>query len=153
MIDSFIRNVFRLKFPFIMTITYTLVIIMSLPTPNWTLLQKNIDTTNYSVLSTGNFNVLGFDWVRGVPLPKCNFYSKLEGDAIYTSTCLLGCTQHPAKVFTEYNHLSTCFADGVLKPGACHPSLSLKFVMHYAILTPCHIMSISTINMVWGTIQ
>jgi len=40
MIDSFIRNVFRLKFPFIMTIIYIMVIITSLPTPNWTLLQK-----------------------------------------------------------------------------------------------------------------
>jgi hypothetical protein len=55
-----------------------------------------------------------------VPLPNCHFYSKLEGDAIYTS-CFLGCTQHPDKVFTNFNHLSTCFADeGVLKPGACH---------------------------------
>jgi len=114
-----------------MTIIYTLVIIMSLPTPNWTLLQKNIDTKNHSVLLTGNFIVPGFDWERGVPLPNCNFYSKLEGDAIYTSTCLLGCTQHPGKVFTECNHLRTCFADDVLKPGACHPSTVTE--IHYAL--------------------
>jgi hypothetical protein len=106
-----------------MTIIYALVIIMPLPTPNWTLLQKNIDTINHSVLSIGNFSVPGFHWERGVPLPNCNFYSKLEGNAIYTSTCLLGCTQHTGKVFTECNHLSTRSADGVLKPGVCHPSI------------------------------
>lgn len=87
-------------------------------------ITKNIDTTNHSVLLTGNFNVPGFDWERGVPLTNCHFYSKLEGDAIYTSTCVLGCIQHPDKVFTNFNHLSTCFADkGVLKPGACHPPI------------------------------
>ena len=56
------------------------------------------------------------------PYQTLIFYSKLEGDAIYTSTCLLGPTQHLDKVFTNFNHLSTRFADeGVLKPGACNP--------------------------------
>jgi hypothetical protein len=59
-----------------------------------------------------------------VSLPNCHFYSKLEGIAIYTSTCLLGCNQQPDKVFTNFNHLSMCFADeGVLKTDAYHPPI------------------------------
>jgi len=60
MIDSFIRNVFRLKFPFIMTIIYIMVIITSLPTPNWTLLQKILilQITAFSWLEISMFLLL-----------------------------------------------------------------------------------------------
>ena len=82
---------------------------------------------------TGNFNAPGFDWERGVSLPNCHFYPKLEGDAIYTSTCFLGCTQHPDKDFTNFDHLSMWFADeGVLKPAACHPPIvtEIRYALH-----------------------
>lgn len=59
------------------------------PNTKLDVITKISDTTNHSVLLTGNFNVSGFDWERVVPPPNSHFYSKLEGDAIYTLTCLL----------------------------------------------------------------
>jgi hypothetical protein len=37
----------------------------------------------------GDFNALGFDWKSGLSLPNSHYYTKLKGDEIYTSTCLL----------------------------------------------------------------
>jgi hypothetical protein len=60
-----------------------------------------------------------------LPLPNCYLYSKLTGDTIYTSTCLLGLTQHLLTnssldlVFTNFDRVSTLFANiGVVKPNA-----------------------------------
>jgi hypothetical protein len=52
-------------------------------------MEKNHGTKNHSVPLMGDFNILNFDTERGLPLINCHFYSKLIGDAIYTSTCLL----------------------------------------------------------------
>jgi hypothetical protein len=41
----------------------------------------------------GDFNSPGFDWNRGLSLPNSHYYSKIKGDAIYTSTCLLNLIQ------------------------------------------------------------
>jgi hypothetical protein len=55
-------------------------------------LENKLDTRNYRVVLTGDFNTPGFDWKCGLPQQNCH-YSKLKGDAICTSTCLLGLTQ------------------------------------------------------------
>jgi hypothetical protein len=47
---------------------------------------ENTQNTN----NTRLFNAPGSKWENGTPLLKCHYYSKLKGDAIYTSTCLLG---------------------------------------------------------------
>jgi hypothetical protein len=48
-------------------------------------LENNLDTQNFHV----NFNIPRFDWKRGISQANCHYYSKLKGNAIYTSTCLL----------------------------------------------------------------
>jgi hypothetical protein len=53
-------------------------------------LENTLDTNNIRVILLGDFNAPGFNWDSGTPLPKCHYYSKLKGDAIYTSTYLLG---------------------------------------------------------------
>lgn len=84
-------------------------------------LEKNLD----SVLLIGDFNASNFDWERGI----C---SKLKGDAIYTSICLLGLTLLVATdnslelVYSNFNRVSTLFADVcVVKSDSCHPSLAI----------------------------
>ena len=75
----------------------------------------------------GDFSALNFDWKRGLPLPNCSFYSKLNSDAVYTTTCLLGFTQCLATdnslelVFSNFNRVYALFADvGVVQPDSCH---------------------------------
>jgi hypothetical protein len=41
----------------------------------------------------GDFNAPGFDWKSVLSLPNSHYYSKLKGDAIYTSMCLLNLNQ------------------------------------------------------------
>jgi hypothetical protein len=52
-------------------------------------LKNTLDTNNTHVILLRDFNVPSFNWASGTPLPKCHYYSKLKGDTIYTSTCLL----------------------------------------------------------------
>jgi hypothetical protein len=56
-------------------------------------LENTLDTNNTRVILLGDFNAPGFNWGNGTPLPKCHYYSKLKGNAIYTSTCLLDLRQ------------------------------------------------------------
>ncbi|PNF33582.1 hypothetical protein B7P43_G14684 [Cryptotermes secundus] len=56
-------------------------------------LENNLDTHNFRVIMVGDFNAPGFDWKSGLALPNSHYYSKLKGDAIYTSTCLLNLNQ------------------------------------------------------------
>jgi hypothetical protein len=56
-------------------------------------LENKLDSTNYRVILLGDFDVPGFDWEGGLPRENCQFYSKVRGDAIYTSTCFLGLGQ------------------------------------------------------------
>jgi len=68
-----------------------------------------------------------------VPSKKSYFYSKLIGDTISSSTCLLGLTQRLVTdnsldlVFANFSGVSTFFADaGVVKPGLCHPPVIIE---------------------------
>ena len=62
---------------------------------------------------------------RRLPQSDCHFYTKLNGDAIYTSTCVLGLTQ--CIVFNSVNRGSTLFAGaGVVKPDSCHPPIATE---------------------------
>lgn len=74
----------------------------------------------------GDFNTPNFDWEHGLPLPDCYYYySKLRGDAVYTSLCLLGLTQRIGTVhnknlldliFTNFDILEVTFVDmGMVK--------------------------------------
>jgi hypothetical protein len=56
-------------------------------------LEDKLDTNNFRVVIVGDFNAPGFDWDHGLSAPDCHYYSKLRGDAIYTSTCLLNLQQ------------------------------------------------------------
>jgi hypothetical protein len=56
-------------------------------------LENMLDTNNFCVILLGDFNVPGFNWECGTSLPSSDHYSKLKGDAIYTSACLLGLRQ------------------------------------------------------------
>jgi hypothetical protein len=56
-------------------------------------LENILGTNNIRVILRGDFNAPGFNWEIGAPLPKCHYYPKLKGVAIYTSTCLLGLRQ------------------------------------------------------------
>jgi hypothetical protein len=91
------------------------------------------DTKNQCVLLIGDFNVPNFDRERSLSLPNCYFYSKLKGDAVFTSTCLLGLTQHLLTdssldlVFTNFDRVCTFFTDaGVVKPNAFHPPIVIE---------------------------
>jgi hypothetical protein len=55
--------------------------------------ENSLDTNNTHDLLLADFKALGFNWESGTPLPKCHYYCKLKGDAIYPSTCLLGLRQ------------------------------------------------------------
>jgi hypothetical protein len=63
------------------------------PTDYFYHLQNTLDTNNTHIILLGDFNAPGFIWESGTSLLKCHYYSKLKGDAIYTSTCLLGLRQ------------------------------------------------------------
>jgi hypothetical protein len=74
----------------------------------------------------GDFNTPLFDWKRGLSQANCHYYSKLKGDAIFTSTCLLDLRQRIDAVgssslldiaFTNFSELNIDFIDsGMKKP-------------------------------------
>jgi hypothetical protein len=95
-------------------------------------LEKNFETKHQSVLLIGDFSAPNFDWERGLPLSNYSFYSKLNSDAVYTTTCLLDLTRCLATdnslelVFSNFNRVSAFFADvGVVAPDSCHPSIAI----------------------------
>jgi hypothetical protein len=101
-------------------------------------LENNLDTNNTRVILLGDFNAPGFNWESGTLLPKCNFYSKLKGEAIYTSTCLLGPRQC-VEAFDTLNMLDLNFAiftdlmsvpadSGLVAPDKYHPPLSINVI-------------------------
>jgi hypothetical protein len=68
-----------------------------------------------------------------LPLPNVCFYSKLKGDAIYTSTSLWGLTQRLLTdgsldlVFNNFDRVGTFFADeGVVKPDAFRQPIAIE---------------------------
>jgi hypothetical protein len=56
-------------------------------------LENTLDTKHFRVILLGDFNAPGFNWGLGSPLPNYHYYSKIKGDDIYTSACLLGLRQ------------------------------------------------------------
>jgi len=56
-------------------------------------LEKNHGTNNHSIPLMVDVNIPNFDLERGLSLLNCHTYSKLKGDAIHTSACLMGLTQ------------------------------------------------------------
>jgi hypothetical protein len=73
-------------------------------------LENTLDTNSFRIILLGDFNAPGFKWVRGSSLPNCCYYSKLKGDAIYTSACLLGLRQL-IKLADSRNLLDLVFAN------------------------------------------
>jgi hypothetical protein len=98
------------------------------------LLENMLDTNNLCVILVGDFNVPGFNWGCGLPLPNSRYYSKLKGDAVCTFTCLLGLRQCVEAVdshnlldlvFANFTDLKPVPADfGLVKPDSYHPPLS-----------------------------
>ncbi|PNF43033.1 hypothetical protein B7P43_G08782 [Cryptotermes secundus] len=96
-------------------------------------LEDRLDTKNFRVVIVGDFNAPGFDWNHGLAVPDCHYYSKLRGDAIYTSTCLLnlqqcidsvGSSNLLDLVFTNFNDYNITFPDsGIIKPDTYHPPM------------------------------
>jgi hypothetical protein len=79
----------------------------------------------------GGFNAPGFDWKSGLSMPNTHYYSKLKGDAIFTSTCLLNLNQCIDNVGSSnlldfiFSNLSdlgiTSLDSGLIKPDNYHP--------------------------------
>jgi hypothetical protein len=97
--------------------------------------ENTLDTNKTRIILLGDFNAPGFNWESGTPLSKCHYYSKLKGDAIYTSTCLLGPRQC-AEAIDSLNMLDLVFANftdlksvpahsGLVTPDTYHPPLSI----------------------------
>jgi hypothetical protein len=96
-------------------------------------LENYLDTHNFHVIMVGDFNAPGFDWKSGLSLPNSYYYSKLKGDAIYTSTCLLNlnqCTDNVGSsnlldlIFSNLSDLRITPVDpGRIKPDNYHPPL------------------------------
>jgi hypothetical protein len=57
-------------------------------------LENILDTYNFQVLVVRDFSVPGFGWKLGLSSSSSYYYIKLKGEAIHTSTCLLGLSQH-----------------------------------------------------------
>jgi hypothetical protein len=76
----------------------------------------------------GDFNTPSFDWKHGLSQTNYHYYSKLKGDAIYTSTCLLDLRQCIDTVgssslldlaFANFSELHINLIDsGIIKPDA-----------------------------------
>jgi hypothetical protein len=113
------------------TITSPLILNLKLLLITFAFLENNLDTQNFRVILMGDFNSPRFDWKRGLSQANCHYYSKLKGDAIYTSTCLLDLRQRTDVVggsslldlaFTNFSELRINFIDsGIIKHDAYHP--------------------------------
>ncbi|PNF20040.1 hypothetical protein B7P43_G05817 [Cryptotermes secundus] len=105
-------------------------------------LENNLDTHNFRVIMVGDFNAPGFDWKSGLALPNSHYYSKLKGDAIYTSTCLLNLNQCIDNVsgsnlldliFSNLSDISITPVDsGLIKPDNYHPPLIINICLSLA---------------------
>jgi hypothetical protein len=105
-------------------------------------LENTLDTNNTSIILLGDFNAPGFNWESGTPLLKCHYYSKLKGDAIYSSTYFLGLRQCVEAV-DSLNLLELVFANftdlksvpaysGFVTPDTYHLPLSIDVFLPYS---------------------
>jgi hypothetical protein len=89
----------------------------------------------------GDFNTPRFDCKRGLSQPNCHYYSKLKGEATYTSTCLLDLRQRIDAVgssslldlaFTNFSELNINFIDSdFIKPNAYHPPFVIDIFLPF----------------------
>jgi hypothetical protein len=104
-------------------------------------LEDSLDTHNFLVIMVGDFNAPGFDWKNGLSLPNSHYYSKLKGDAIYTSTCLLNLIQCIDTVGSSNlldlicsNLSDLCITPvdrGLIKPDNYHPPLITNIYLSF----------------------
>jgi hypothetical protein len=114
-------------------------------------LENKLDTHNFLVIIVGDFNSPGFDWKCGLPQPNCHSYSKLKGDAIFTSTYILNLTQCLDTdgrsnlldlIFSNLSDLCITPVDpGLIKPEYFHPPLNIKIHLPAAICTQNYVYS------------
>jgi hypothetical protein len=89
----------------------------------------------------GDFDAPGFDWKSGLSLPNSHYYSKLKGEAIYTSTCLLNLRQCIDTVgssnlldlfFYKLSDLRIALVDpGLIKPDNYHLPLIINIYLPF----------------------
>jgi hypothetical protein len=105
-------------------------------------LENMLDINNFHVILLRDFNAPGFNWRCGTSLPSSHHYSKLKGNAMYTSACLLGLGQLIEAadspnlldlVFANFSDLASAPADfGLIKPNAYHPPLIIcTYLQHF----------------------
>jgi hypothetical protein len=124
------RHINNKEFNFIIIIIIIIIII----TDYFLLLENILDTKNFGVILLGDFSAPGFNGESGSPLPSRHCYYELKGDAVYTSTSLLGlrlCVEgvdiHNLLdlVFTNFSDAKSVIADsGLVKPDTYHPGMS-----------------------------
>jgi hypothetical protein len=91
-IQNLAMDVYRLKSQFLTLEICLVEIITLLPILNVQFTFSSSKTSwihNIFVITADDFNTPGCDWKQGLHFSNCHSYSKLKGDAIYTSTCLL----------------------------------------------------------------
>jgi hypothetical protein len=112
--------------------------------------EHNLSAHLYRVIILGDFTVPKYDWINGTPLPNCHYYSKIKGNLIQATSCLLGLYQHNSSVangtlfdlvLTNINDLRVSVSDfPTVAPDNYHPPLhlNLKLTVDFqpAIMTP-----------------
>jgi hypothetical protein len=107
---SVIQSVWFSRYISTDTLIIIIIIIVVVIIDYFHLLENKLDTNSFHIVLLGDFNAPGFNWVRGSPLPGCHYYSKLKGDAIYNSACLLGLRQF-AVATDNHNLLDLVFSN------------------------------------------
>jgi hypothetical protein len=114
-------------------------------------LENNLETHNFRVITVGNFNACGFDWKIGLLVPNSHYYSKLKGDAIYTSTCFLNLNQCSRNlfhlIFSNISDISiTPVYPGLTKSDDYNPLLIINFCLSPVTSTQNYIHSYSKLS-------
>jgi hypothetical protein len=139
-------NVYGLKLPFCTVQICSFVTIDSPPDTRaevivnyFRFLEDKLDTHNFRVVMVGDFNTTGFEWNHGLSVPDCHYYSKLKGDAVYTSTCLLnmhqcidavGINNFLDLIFSNFSDIGITFLDsGIIKTGTYHNPLVIDIIL------------------------
>jgi hypothetical protein len=114
-------------------------------------LENCLETHNFLVIMVGDFNVPGFDWKSGMFLRNSHYYSKLKGDAIYTSTCLpnlnqridtVGSSNLLDLIFSNLSDLRITPVDpGLIKPDNYHPPLIINIYLPFSTCIQNYIYS------------
>jgi hypothetical protein len=102
-------------------------------------LEDRLDTKNFRAVMVWDFNTSGFGWNHGLSVPDSHYYSKLSGDEIYTSTCLLnlkecieavGSSNFLGLVFTNFSDYDINFPDSrIIKTDTYHTSMVIGITL------------------------